>query len=204
MPDERPKTAARALARLKAGNKRYVDGRHELLDEIADRRRDSAGGQRPYAVILSCADSRVSPELIFDESVGALFVCRVAGNISTPQILGSVEYAVASFGSPLVMVLGHQRCGAVTATVELLAAGEQAEGSAQSIVDAIAPVVHATKRGRAGEAAYLDKVIRANARAVAESIAKQSEIIRDAVAARKLKVVSGRYSLDSGKVVLLS
>src|SRR5262245_10881376 len=203
MQGTRPTTPAKALARLRAGNKRYVDGRHELIDDIAARRRESAGGQEPYAVILTCADSRVSPELIFDESIGDLFVCRVAGNVLTPQILGSAEYAVTSFGSPLLMVLGHQRCGAVTATIELLAKGDRAQGSAQSIVDAIAPVVRATKRAGLGETAYLDRVVRANAKAVARSVVKQSKMIRSAVSAKKLRVVSAAYSLDSGKVALL-
>jgi carbonic anhydrase len=127
----------------------------------------------------------------------------VAGNILEPHIIGSIEYAIEHFHSPLVMVLGHQRCGAVTDTIKLVEKGGKAPGSIQTIVDAIAPVVHATPRGRLGDAAYLDKVINANARAVRRAVLQRSKIVSDAVSARKLRVVAAEYSLDSGRVRLL-
>jgi carbonic anhydrase len=186
-----------------AGNARFVGGRLEAVNTIVERRRDVAGKQTPWAILLTCADSRVPPEHIFDASLGDLFVCRVAGNILEAQIVGSIEYAIEHFHPPLLMVLGHQRCGAVTATVELVENGDRAAGSIQSIVEAIAPVVRATRRGSLGDDAYLDKVIAANARAVAKSVQQRSAIVRRAISARKLRVVAAEYSLDSGKVRLL-
>ncbi len=201
--DRRPKTPSEALKRLLAGNARFVRGKLTSVKAIAERRSDVAAHQKPFAILLTCADSRVPPEHIFDQSLGHIFVCRVAGNILEPHIIGSIEYAVEHFHSPLVMVLGHQRCGAVTDTIKLVKEGGKAPGSIQSIIDAIAPVVRATKRGHLGDDAYLDKVIKANARTVARSIRQRSKIVSDAVSARKLRVVAAEYSLDSGKVTLL-
>jgi carbonic anhydrase len=200
----RPKTPREALARLQAGNRRYVRGKHEIFDTIAERRRETAGGQRPYAIVLTCADSRVPPELIFDAHLGSVFVCRVAGNILDPHTVGSIEYSIANYQSLVLMVLGHQRCGAVKDTIKLVEAGKEAPGSIQSIVQTITPVVKATPRGRLGDDAYLDKVIRANARTVANALPQRSAIIKNAVSARKLRIVPAEYSLDSGRVVLLS
>ena len=191
------------LARLEKGNARFVKGKLHAVHAIAERRADVAGGQRPWAIVLTCADSRVPPEHIFDATLGELFVCRVAGNILDPHVLGSMEYAIANFGSPLLMVLGHQHCGAVKDTVELVEKGGKAPGSIQSIVDTIAPVVRATRRGNSRAAAYLDRVIKANARAVAKSIPQRSTIARNAVSRRKLRIVVAEYSLASGKVALL-
>jgi carbonic anhydrase len=200
---KRPTTPAQALARLKAGNRNYVKGNHELINTLAARRRDAVGGQRPYAIILTCADSRVPPELIFDENIGSLFVCRVAGNIIDPHVLGSIEYSVANFGSLLIMVLGHQSCGAVKDTITLVEAGKKAPGDIQSIVDAITPVVKANPRNGLNDKAYIEKVTKANARVVAKSLHQRSTIIRNAVNQKKLQIVSAEYSLESGKVVLL-
>ncbi len=202
MKHDRPSTPAQALDRLTAGNARFVKGKLEAVNAIAERRADVAGEQMPWAILLTCADSRVPPEHIFDQGLGDLFVCRIAGNILETQIVGSMEYAIAHFNSPLLMVLGHQRCGAVTDTIKLVEKGGKAPGSIQSLVEAIAPVVRATKRGSLGDAAYLDKVVAANARAVAESV-QRSAIVRLAVSAKKLRVVAAEYSLDSGKVKLL-
>ncbi|SRR6266542_3095728 len=202
-PEQRPKTPRQALDRLMAGNAKFVKGKLESVNAIAERRADVAGKQKPWAIVLTCADSRVPPEHIFDQSLGDLFVCRVAGNTLEAQIVGSMEYAIEHFHSPLLMVLGHQRCGAVTDTIELVEHGGKAPGSIQSIVDAIAPVVRATKRGSLGDAAYLNKVIAANARAVAKSVQQRSAIVRHAISAKKLRLVAAEYSLDSGKVKLL-
>lgn len=201
---ERPKTPRQALNRLMAGNAKFVKGKLESVSAIAERRADVAGKQMPWAIVLTCADSRVPPEHIFDQSLGDLFVCRVAGNIVEVQIVGSMEYAIEHFHSPLLMVLGHQRCGAVTDTIKLVENGGTAPGSIQSIVDAIAPVVRATKRGSLGDAAYLDRVIAANARAVAKSVRARSKIVRHAISTNELRVVAAEYSLDSGKVRLLA
>ena len=199
----RPKTPKQALDRLLTGNARFVRGKLTAVKAIVERRRDVAGGQKPYAILLTCADSRVPPEHVFDQSLGDLFVCRVAGNILEPHIIGSIEYSVANFDSHLLMVLGHQRCGAVKDTIKLVEAGKEAPGHIQAIVKTITPVVKATPRGRLGDDAYLDKVIRANAKTVAKSVVQQSEIVRKAVTTKKLRVVPAEYSLDSGRVVLL-
>lgn len=198
-----PATPKQALDRLMAGNAKFVKGKLEAVNTIVERRRDVAGKQKPWAILLTCADSRVPPEHIFDANLGDLFVCRVAGNILEAQIVGSIEYSITNYHSPLVMVLGHQRCGAVTDTIKLVEHGGRAPGSIQSIVDAIAPVVRATKRGSLGDAAYLDKVIAANTRAVTRSVQQRSAIVRNAISAKKLRVVAAEYSLDSGKVRLL-
>jgi carbonic anhydrase len=155
-------------------------------------------------MVLCCADSRVSPEHVFDQSVGDLFVCRVAGNVLEPAALGSFEYAVANIGTPAVLVvLGHERCGAVSDSIKLLASGTTAPGSIGKIVDAIAPAVHATDRGTLSEGEYVEAVVRANARMVADEAAARSAIIRKAVASHHLKIVAARYGLASGRVTLL-
>lgn len=186
-----------------AGNAKFVKGKLEAVNAIAARRADVAGKQMPWVMLLTCADSRVPPNFIFDESLGDLFVCRVAGNILEAQIIGSMEFAISHYHPPLLMVLGHQRCGAVTDTITLVEKGGRAPGSIQSIVEAIAPIVRATKRGSLSDAAYLDKVVAANARAVAKSVQQRSAIVRHAISAKKLRVVAAEYSLDSGKVRLL-
>jgi carbonic anhydrase len=197
-------TPGQALRRLMAGNARFVRGSLKGGGGITRRRVEVAAGQTPFAVVLTCADSRVPPEYIFDQSLGDIFDCRVAGNILQPAILGSIEYAVAHFHSPLLVVLGHQRCGAVTDTVELVGKGEKAPGSIQSIVEAIRPAVTATPRGSSSEKDYVEAVIRTNARLVARSLPERSAILGNAVRAKKLRIVPARYSLDSGKVILLA
>ncbi|HZT44702.1 MAG TPA: carbonic anhydrase [Gaiellaceae bacterium] len=199
-----PVTPAEALTRLMAGNARFVRGQLTSPNAIAERRQDVAGAQKPFAILLTCADSRVPPEHVFDQSLGHLFVCRVAGNVLESRIVGSIEYAVANFHSPLVMVLGHQHCGAVRDTIALLDKGQKAPGSIQAVVDAIAPVVRRTPRGSLDPEAYVEQVVRANARAVATQLARSSAIVREAVAAGELRVVAAEYSLASGRVTLLS
>jgi len=201
--ESRPKTPKQALDVLMAGNARFVRGKLTAAKAIKERRRDVAGGQKPYAILLTCADSRVPPEHIFDKSLGDLFVCRVAGNTLEPQIIGSMEYSVTHFDSLLLLVLGHQRCGAVSDTIKLVEASKEAPGSIQSIVEAIAPVVRANPRGSLGDADYVDKIVKANTRAVTKSVLQRSAIVRSAVSQKKLEVVSAEYSLDSGKVQLL-
>jgi len=198
-------TPDQALARLMAGNAKFVGGTLEATRALAERRADVATKQRPFAMVLCCADSRVPPEHVFDQSVGDLFVCRVAGNILEPAALGSFEYAIANIGSPAVlMVLGHQRCGAVVDSIKILESGDHAPGSIQHIVDDIAPAVKATERGSLSESDYAEAVVRTNARLVAHAAVARSEIVRKAVAAHHLKVVAARYALDSGHVTLVS
>jgi carbonic anhydrase len=201
--EKKPETPDEALRRLMDGNANFVDGKLTNMSAITERREDVAAHQQPFAVILTCADSRVPPEHIFDQTLGHLFVCRVAGNILQSTIVGSIEYAIDHFHTPLVMVLGHQRCGAVEATVELVEKGGTAPGSIGSIVERITPAVKATKRGSKGKEAYVDAVVKTNARLVAREIPARSEIAKKEVDAHTVRVVAADYSLDSGKVILL-
>jgi carbonic anhydrase len=188
---------------LLAGNARFVVGKLTAANAIAERRADVAAAQTPFAMLLTCADSRVPPEHVFDQSLGHIFVCRVAGNILDPDILGSLEYATAHFHPSVLVVMGHQRCGAVKDTVELVRHHQRAPGSIESIVEAITPAVRATRRGSLSEEDYVEAVVRTNAKLVARAIPRKSTIVRDAVAARKLRIVAARYSLDTGRVRLL-
>jgi carbonic anhydrase len=197
-------TPDQAIARLMAGNRRFVKGTLKGAAAVVERRIDVAQRQKPFAMALACADSRVPVEHVFDQSVGDIFVCRVAGNILAPSILGSLEFATAGFGSSVLVVLCHERCGAIESTLELIESGSTAPGSIHSIVDAIVPAVRATKRGSLTEAEYADAVIRTNARLVARSLARQSAILRKAVRHGELRIVPAQYHLGSGKVTLLA
>ncbi|MBV8601703.1 MAG: carbonic anhydrase [Candidatus Eremiobacteraeota bacterium] len=186
------------------GNAKFVAGELPAPTAIAERRADTAGGQRPPAMILSCADSRVPTEHVFDQLIGDIFVCRIAGNIATPGTIGSFEFAIANFNSMLLIVMGHEKCGAVGSAIELRKAGTTAPGSIQSIVDAIAPALEATPKGSLEDDAYADEVARMNARLIAKKLQTDSAIVREAVEAKRLKVVPAFYALASGKVTLLS
>lgn len=193
-----------ALARLMAGNAKFVAGSLQPTDALSERRTDVANGQRPFAMVLCCADSRVPPEQIFHQTVGDLFVCRVAGNILEPGGLGSFEYGIAMIGSPAVLiVLGHENCGAVKDSIALTKSHEHAPASIQVIVDAIAPVITATPQGSLSDKAYVQAVMIANAKRVAHEIVTRSTIVEKAVAAHHLKIVAARYALDSGRVTLV-
>ena len=189
-----------ALKRLMDGNLRYVEGvsrRHDFKHE----REALVGGQNPYAAVLSCADLRIAPEYAFDSGRGDLFVCRVAGNFANDDTIASMEYAVAVLGAPLILVLGHDSCGAVDATIKSLKDGKPPPGHIPSLVAAIAPAVKASSQ-QSGDA--LDNAIRQN---VIDNVAKlelATPILSAAVEQNKLKVVGGIYRLASGKVDLLS
>ncbi|MFZ1987222.1 MAG: carbonic anhydrase [Desulfatitalea sp.] len=188
-------SAEEALKSLMDGNKRYVDGKARgimMHDQAA--RNKLVAGQKPYAIILSCSDSRVPPELVFDKGLGEIFVVRVAGNVvEKGAILGSIEYAAEHLGVPLVMVLGHEKCGAVKATVE---SKGHAEGNIGSIVAAIAPAI-----GRA-KGADPEDVADANLDMVKENLTAVSPVLAKIVAEGRLKIVTGKYHMDHGDVVL--
>ena len=197
-------SADEALGRLLAGNKRYVESKMSACGETtATAREKLAKGQQPYAIILSCSDSRVPPEIIFDKSLGEIFVVRVAGNVPDPVVLGSIEYAAEHLGSPLVMVLGHERCGAVKATVD---ANGKGEGNIGAIVKAIAPALKKAKKDKNCDLKDKEKlvecVVDANAQMVAKNLTKQSRVIRELVHEGKLKIVAAKYDLDDGKVTV--
>jgi carbonic anhydrase len=192
-----------ALARLMAGNARYVAGasKHPHLER--ERRVAVAAGQHPFATILACADSRVAPELVFDQGLGDLFVVRVAGNVVDDAVLGSIEYSVVHLGAPLVMVLGHQRCGAVTAALEAAEGKSSAEDADTKIGALAALITPAVQAVPANAPDRLDAAIVENARRAAGALISESAPLRERVAARRLRIVSARYSLDDGKVTLV-
>lgn len=195
--------ADEALQKLMDGNRRYVEGRMtagKLCD--ASARAKLAKGQKPYAVILSCSDSRVPPEIVFDQALGEIFVIRVAGNVPDPLVLGSIEYAAEHLGSPLIMVLGHERCGAVTATVETKG---KAEGNIGAIVKAIHPAAkkaEADCKGKSKEE-VVECAVAANAKAVAANLTKKSKVLAHELKEGKIRIVAAKYDLDDGKVVIL-
>jgi carbonic anhydrase len=196
-------TPAAALSRLLAGNARYVSGRSIHPDVDVARRQSLVGGQHPFATILACADSRVAPEILFDQGLGDLFTVRVAGNVIDDAVQGSIEYAVVHLACPLVMVLGHQSCGAVTATMSAVdgkGSAEDAETKIGALAALIAPAVRAVPKGAPDR---LDAAIVLNAQRQASQLLAMSAPVRERVRAGKLKVVSARYGLTDGKVTAL-
>jgi carbonic anhydrase len=184
---------------LMAGNKRFVED-HPRVRPYTRERIELAGGQHPRAIILGCADSRVSPELVFDQTLGDVFVVRTAGNIVDPIALGSIEYAVEHLHSHLLVVLGHSSCGAVKAAV---AGGEMPTTHLQAIVDRIRPTVQRLSSCFEGEE-LVERSVIGNARQSATDIVANSTLLRDAVSKGELKVVSAVYELKDGEVTLVS
>jgi carbonic anhydrase len=195
-----PKPSADAVwANLVAGNKRFVAGKPQPHALVALRHK-LASGQSPNVIILSCSDSRVSPELIFDQSLGDLFVIRTAGNVADPVALGSIEYAVDHIHSPLLVVLGHSKCGAVRAACS----GEKMPSrNLDAIVDKISPAVTQAKTyAKAND--LIESAVKENVHQSAKDVLANSEIVHEAVKAGKLSVVEAEYGLDTGEVVRLN
>jgi carbonic anhydrase len=191
--DEHPvavMSADAALAKLKEGNLRFATSEVSKGKPTAARRKEIAQAQHPFAIIVACADSRTGPELVFDENLGDLFVIRTAGNLVDDHALGSIEYAVEHLGTRLIVVLGHERCGAVTAAL----ASDHAPGHIDSLVRDIQPAVKAAK-GKPGDP--LEATITENAREVAAQIQAQA-VLGDL--AKEVRIVSAVYDLDTGKV----
>jgi carbonic anhydrase len=189
-----------AMNRLMSGNARYCAGLSAHPHANAVRRIEVAAGQRPFAVILACADSRVAPELIFDQGLGDLFVVRVAGNVVDDATLASIEYAVIHLGSTLIMTLGHERCGAVKATAEALAgrgSPDDKDTRIGALAALIAPAVRAVPTGAADP---LDAAVSLNAAHAAAEVFAGSPPLRTRVLAGSLKIVAARYDLDDGRV----
>jgi carbonic anhydrase len=196
--------AADALARLREGNRRFVANvRDRGVVNQLERRLELAAGQAPFAIILGCSDSRVPAELVFDQGLGDLFVIRVAGNIVAPSQVGSVEFAAERFGTRLVVVLGHSRCGAILATIEEL--GRPTEGQSRnlrSIVDRVRPSVEpllATNLARDPDA-LVREAVRANIRASASHLRHGSEVLEQLGQRDGLRIVGAEYSLETGAV----
>ncbi|GGN33765.1 carbonic anhydrase [Actinoplanes campanulatus] len=187
------------LASLLAGNRRFAAGRARHPRQGPARVREVAAGQHPFAVILGCADSRLTPEILFDQGIGDLFDNRVAGNLVDDILLGSIEYAVEEFVPPVIMVLGHERCGAISATLDAIRTGAEVPGHIAAVVDALRPIVEPYVDDSYG----VEKAVRANVRAQAEALVEQSEIVHEAVESGATMVVGARYDLDSGLVTLV-
>jgi len=188
-----------ALHRLKEGNEAFLSGRTINPDTGGKRRHEIAQAQAPFAVIISCSDSRVPPEILFQEGLGELFVIRNAGNTVDTAAMGSLEYAVAELGVPLVVVLGHERCGAVGAAVAIVEKGEAFPGSIGRMVEPIIPAVLDARRG--GVADLLDASVRANVSRTVNRLRQASEpFVLERIKSGKLKIVGARYDLDDGKI----
>lgn len=192
-----PRNSAQALDALVAGNKRFVTSSLEHPHWTPERRTQINDGQSPFAVILGCSDSRVPPEVVFDQGLGDLFVIRTAGNIVDDVALGSIEYAAAHLNTPLIMVLGHTNCGAVAAAIE----GGAVEGHISSIVDALRPAV---EEARAMEGDLLDNAARINAGLIAEKLRTAVPVLSMLVAAGRLEVAAAYYHLETGMVEILT
>jgi carbonic anhydrase len=213
-----------AISKLKEGNSRYTSGNqqhpHESGEErsymatnsyenagmtffgmnaeqAAKRRAELIKSQHPFATIVSCSDSRVPPEIVFDQGLGDLFICRVAGNVINDENLGSIEYSVDHLGVRLILVLGHQSCGAVKAARETIAAKGKAPGHIESLVRAIKPAVDATAKED------LDATIKANVKHVMDALRSSRPILKAKVDSGQVQVIGGYYSLDTGAVTFL-
>jgi carbonic anhydrase len=195
-----PKPSADKLwADLMTGNGRFVAGKPATYP-LASLRQKLASGQSPHVIVLSCSDSRVSPELTFDQSLGDLFVVRTAGNVADPVALGSIEYAVDHFHSPLLVVLGHQKCGAVAAACS---GGKMPSPNLEAIMNKIDPAVtQARTYAKADD--LIESAVKENVHQSAKDVLANSEIIRDAVKSGKLSVVEAEYQFDTGEVIRLN
>ena len=179
------------ISRLEAGNKNFVNDKLDGKLQNSSRRSSLTGGQEPYAIILSCADSRVVPELAFDAGLGELFVIRVAGNVANNSSIASIEYAVAHLGTPVIVVLGHESCGAVTAAI----GGGDNGHNLNHLLSHITPALAATEKG-----APVNDVVKKNAELTGEELKTRSSIIRDAVNSGKVKIIPAYYNLGTGAV----
>jgi carbonic anhydrase len=188
---------AEAISRLKDGNGRYMNGNPQHPRQSSEEREKLTKSQYPFAIVLGCADSRVPPEIVFDQGLGDLFVVRVAGNVIDDHSLGSIEYAVDHLAVRLILVLGHQSCGAVKAAKETIAAKGEAPAHIQSLVTAIRPAVEATVHGD------LETTVKANVKDVVQALRSSMPVLKPKVDSSELRVLGAYYSLDTGAVSFL-
>ncbi|MCC5615224.1 carbonic anhydrase [Nostoc sp. CHAB 5836] len=191
-PAEDEITPDKALEELLDGNERFAKRKRRNSNQSYSRLVEVAKGQKPFASILGCADSRVPSEIVFDQGLGDLFVCRVAGNIATPEEIGSLEFGSLVLGSKVIMVVGHERCGAVDAAIK----GAQVPGQIGSLLEAIKPSVESSK-AESGD--QLENACKANILAQVEKL-KSSSVLSELIKTEKLKIVGGYYDLDTGKI----
>jgi carbonic anhydrase len=202
-------TPAQGLELLLSGNRNFAKGSVTHLDKFSDPavRKEVALGQHPYAIVLTCSDSRVPAEILFDKGLGEIFTVRVAGNIVAPHELGSIEYALEHLGANLIVVLGHERCGAVKSTYDAYPA--EVEGNIGSLVKDITPAVEAVvgstpkPTGATEQAAQVEECVVENIKLVSEALETRSPIIKEYVELRKARIVRAKYDLDSGLVQIL-
>ncbi|WP_433222323.1 carbonic anhydrase [Microtetraspora malaysiensis] len=194
-PDRRPATPDQAWAILREGNRRWVDDTATHPHQDADRRREVAQKQNPFAVVFSCIDSRVPPELIFDTGLGDLFVIRTAAQTIDPLVTGAAEYGPAEIGTPLVVVLGHQRCGAVTAAAKSLHGHEKLPGE-------LSTIAYALRSAYTRSGGDVDKMIRINTVDVVNQL-RRDKLFAPRIAKGELKVIGAYYSIDTGTVTRL-
>ncbi|MGL5635081.1 MAG: carbonic anhydrase [Sarcina sp.] len=181
------KTPQEAMNLLVAGNRRFIEDKSELINVNAQRRQELEKGQHPYATVISCSDSRVTPALIFNSGLGDIFDIRLAGNVVDDNALGSIEYAVDHLHTPVIVVIGHENCGAVTAAYNQVVKGEKAHGKVEDIVEEIEPAVD--KNGT------IDQAVRKNVENVVNEV-KQDPVVAKAIQAGQVKVVGAYYDLN--------
>jgi carbonic anhydrase len=190
------KINSESLMKLLDGNLRFTSGSSIHGNQSLVRVKEVVKGQHPYAIIVGCSDSRVPPEVIFDQGVGDLFVIRTAGNLVDDIALGSIEYAVEHLHVPLIMVLGHEKCGAVDAALQ----GGEAPGQIQKLIDKIKPAVDATASLPGDK---LDNAVIDNIKRIVDQLKHSKPIIEEFLHHKKINIVGARYDLDEGKVTLV-
>lgn len=199
-----PATPDEAIKKLMDGNKRFTSCKEQFPRRCSDIRKETAEGQTPFAAILACADSRVAPELIFDQGIGDLFVVRVAGNIVNPNnygVLGSLEFGTLVLGAQVIMVLGHSRCGAVAGAIDTLQKGTNFPGKIDNIVNTIGPAVEAVKDQKGD---LLENSIISNVKFGVDKLEGSVPVIADRVKEGKLKIIGANYDLHTGEVKIVS
>ncbi|MFE2521567.1 carbonic anhydrase [Streptomyces mirabilis] len=200
-PESPPTTPAAAFTRLMEGNKRWVSGHLRHPDRDPDRRQFVAEKQEPFGAILSCIDSRVPPELLFDTGLGDLYVMRTGGEAIGPVVTGSVEYGPMTSGTPLIVVLGHQRCGAIEAAYKSIRDGKPLPGNLEAIAKALRPAYEQAAHGSGGDP--VDSMARAQVTLTAADL-RSNQDLAPLVKKGALAVVGAYYSLDTGKVEVLA
>ena len=201
MPDPRPESPTEAWAALAAGNARFMAEEQQHPHQDVHSRSMLAAEQRPFAIFFGCADSRVAAEIIFDQGLGDLFVVRTAGHVVDPSVLGSLEFGVGVLGCPLIVVLGHDSCGAVRAGISSVETGDMPPGFLRDIVERVAPsVLSATRHGRTS----VEEIQREHVAETTRLLASRSALIHERVAAGRLAIVGAEYTLADGRVEVVA
>lgn len=195
-----PPTPEAAWQALVEGNERFVSGTPAHPGQDSNQRARLARGQRPFALIFGCADSRVAAEIVFDQGLGDLFVVRTAGHVVDPGVIGSLEFGVHLLGIPLIVVLGHDSCGAVSATVQAMASGDLPPGYIRDIIGKISPSVMAAQAGGSSAPPEIGEVEAEHVRQTARLLVDQSRILYDAVEAGRCAIMGATYTLAQGRV----